>query len=367
MIGKAAKVLITLVKTENGRKLLKNALIIILSPLIILILAYSLLQDATAKHNNKVIDVLFNGAEITQDTPDEFKSLIKKITLVFDVIDKKIESFENVEGKFDNTFVKSILFQSFLIDEKVLENINTDDYLALFYTQEEKEVEIEIDDEASPPMVETKTFIKPIQDTDLLLIEASNHLGVDVKPHKESLYELYYVALIGNKNGFEDTKPLSIILEEAYIESEKKEYVGGSFGSPFNGEWQDFITSEFGPRTPITLPDGSVTGNYHYGIDLGLAFGTPLLSVNKGEVVAAKHTNGDFGFYVLIDHGGGVFSFYAHLSKISVEENMAIEKGELIGEVGSTGKSTAPHLHLEVIENRTRVNPRRYLPKRNGG
>ena len=367
MISKAVKVFITLIRTDEGKKLLKNITIFLLSPLIILMLLIVTFQDASAKHNNKVIDVLFNDAEITHDTPDEFKSVIKKITLVFDVIDKKIESFENVEGKLDNTFVKSILFQSFLIDEKVLENINTDAYLALFYTLEEKEVEIETDDETSPPMVETKTIIKPIQDTDLLLIKASNHLGVDLKPHKGSLYELYYVALIGNKDGFDNAKSLSLILEEAYIESEKKEYVGGSFGSPFNGEWQDFVTSEFGPRTPVTLPDGSVTGNYHYGIDLGLSFGTPLLSVNKGEVVAAKHTNGDFGFYVLIDHGGGVFSFYAHLSKINVEENMTIEKSELIGEVGSTGASTAPHLHLEVIENRTRVNPRRYLPKRNGG
>ena len=73
MISKAVKVFITLIRTDEGKKLLKNITIFLLSPLIILMLLIVTFQDASAKHNNKVIDVLFNDAEITHDTPDEFK------------------------------------------------------------------------------------------------------------------------------------------------------------------------------------------------------------------------------------------------------------------------------------------------------
>jgi len=100
----------------------------------------------------------------------------------------------------------------------------------------------------------------------------------------------------------------------------------------------------------------------HEGIDIGSPPGTPIESPAAGTVVAAS-SHGGYGKNVVLDHGNGVESRYAHLKKIDVKLGQRVEQGQVIGLVGSTGRSTGPHLHYEVVVAGKPVDPSPFLGK----
>lgn len=140
----------------------------------------------------------------------------------------------------------------------------------------------------------------------------------------------------------------------------REQFSGGSGGTapgqllrPVNAP----ITSGFGPRVhPIT---GSVRN--HNGIDFGASSGTPIKAGAGGTVVFAGWNSGGFGNLVIIDHGGGLRTLYAHQSSVAVGVGSSVSAGQVVGYVGSTGASTGPHLHWEVWVNGAAVNPMNYL------
>lgn len=136
---------------------------------------------------------------------------------------------------------------------------------------------------------------------------------------------------------------------------------GGSegWGSPFPGmNWKNAVTSEFGYRVdPVT----GETGKYHEGIDISYPAGTVISSVKEGKVITATYSNAGYGYHVIIDHGDGYRTMYAHCSSLLVNFGDKVTKGQAIAKVGSTGKSTGPHLHLNVYVNGVAVNPRGYI------
>ena len=101
----------------------------------------------------------------------------------------------------------------------------------------------------------------------------------------------------------------------------------------------------------------------HDGLDIGSPPGTPIASPAAGRVVLAS-SGGDYGKHVMLDHGNGVRSLYGHLKKLEVKTGQKVEKGQVIGLVGSTGRSTGPHLHYEVLVQGKPVNPRGFLWER---
>lgn len=144
------------------------------------------------------------------------------------------------------------------------------------------------------------------------------------------------------------------------IEWSRNPFVGGPFAWPVPGFFR--VTSEFGPRF-----GGS---DFHTGIDIaggggsGSIHGAPVVAANTGTVrfVNWSHTPGrGYGIYLIIDHGGGISTLYAHLSNITVSLGDEVTVGQTIGNVGSTGWSTGPHLHFEVRENGRAVNPRPFI------
>ena len=98
---------------------------------------------------------------------------------------------------------------------------------------------------------------------------------------------------------------------------------------------------------------------FHYGMDFTAPTGTDVFSTGNGTVISAEREVG-FGNCVLIDHGYGYLTHYAHLSKIKVTPGQKVNRGDIIGLVGSSGTSTAPHLHYEVSKNGKKVNPQNY-------
>ena len=99
---------------------------------------------------------------------------------------------------------------------------------------------------------------------------------------------------------------------------------------------------------------------FHKGIDFKAPFGTPVLATANGKVVTAERHD-KHGIYIILEHDEEFKTMYSHLSELKVEAGEEIEKGKIIGLVGTTGMSTAPHLHYEVIKSGKKVNPEEYF------
>ncbi|HBC30283.1 MAG TPA: peptidase M23 [Clostridiales bacterium] len=136
------------------------------------------------------------------------------------------------------------------------------------------------------------------------------------------------------------------------------EYAGGELMWPLPGHYK--ITSPYGGRIhPIT----GVWHN-HGGTDIEAPNGTNILSSNDGVVIFAGF-HWSYGNYIIVDHGGGIATLYAHCSRLLAGEGQPVSKGEAIAKIGSTGESTGNHLHYEVRVNGVRKNPMEYLKPRN--
>ena len=116
------------------------------------------------------------------------------------------------------------------------------------------------------------------------------------------------------------------------------------------------VTSGFGMRVHPRFK----TKRMHTGVDIASSTGTPVKTAGPGEVIFAGWMRG-YGQVIIIDHGGGYATVYAHLSKIQVDEGDLVKKGAMIGKVGMTGVATGPHLHFEVRVNGEARNPLKYL------
>lgn len=145
---------------------------------------------------------------------------------------------------------------------------------------------------------------------------------------------------------------------EAYLKSLQSQtqtvYVGGEFIWPLPGH--TYISSGFGWRTLNGVRE------FHRGIDIPAPYGTPIKASNGGTVVTAT-MHSSYGNYVVINHGGGKSTLYAHMSSIAVGVNQTLSQGDVIGYVGSTGYSTGNHCHVEVRINGEAQNPLNYLAR----
>ena len=138
---------------------------------------------------------------------------------------------------------------------------------------------------------------------------------------------------------------------------------GSSGGSGFvSGEsWRKpcswiKLTSPYGYRTHPTTGQWK----FHNGVDLANSQGTPIYAARSGKVTVATY-GGTYGYYVTINHGDGFSSLYAHMTHYTVSKGQTVKKGDLIGYMGSTGRSTGPHLHFSIFYNGSSVNPMNYI------
>lgn len=130
---------------------------------------------------------------------------------------------------------------------------------------------------------------------------------------------------------------------------EKAMYYSG-FIRPIKG---GRITGVFGSQRILN----GIPKNVHNGLDIAVPTGTPVKAMADGKVIYSADNFYYAGNYVLIDHGLGLNSLYLHLSKSNVKEGQTVKKGEIIGEVGTTGRSTGPHLHWTVQWYNKRIDP----------
>ncbi len=173
-------------------------------------------------------------------------------------------------------------------------------------------------------------------------------------------------AIVASENQLlEDSKKLESSIKNL---QEKIAYYGGIMVWPYADETtaaSQIVVSPFGMRMHPILH----VYRMHTGVDIGGKYGAPIVAAAKGKVIAigtipgynpvtGNNTGGSgYGNYIVIDHGGGISTLYGHTKLIKVKVGQLVEAGQLIALCGSTGSSTGPHLHFEVRENGTPVNP----------
>lgn len=141
------------------------------------------------------------------------------------------------------------------------------------------------------------------------------------------------------------------LLPEAVMALAGLDWGAGGFVTPVEGR----VSSPFGWRNV------SVNGNrYHGGLDIAANMGTPVVAARSGVVTRAGWW-GSYGNVVVLDHGDGTETRYAHLSAVTVRVGQGLRQGDVLGRVGSTGASTGPHLHFEVRFDGRAVDPLPYL------
>ena len=178
-----------------------------------------------------------------------------------------------------------------------------------------------------------------------------------VRGESELEYEVTYTDGVESERALvSETVTKEAVNEVVLLGTKKSTASTGSYTWPLKSV---AITSSYGGRY--------LSGSYdfHLGVDLRASSGTAVYAADGGKVTYAGYM-GSYGYLVKILHDNGDYTYYAHLSKISVSEGSRVYKGQQIGKSGATGNVTGPHLHFEIRKNGTTVNPVNYLPSLRG-
>lgn len=315
----------------------------ILSPIILLVVLLCSLLSGTADHNISAAQLSFFNAPIGGNVPQEYRAYIEDMRASFVLLDGSIAS---VEGRMedgdnlDSTRVKAIFYALYFGDEQPSHR-DTARFVDCFVTYEERE-----DEEGN-----TYTVAVPIEDMETIYARIGEAMGIELtaenKANADSIYSL-----------IEYGYPAPGLGGDGWAGAEVPFIGVDGFCSPVGAGWQSIVTSEFGNRRdPIT---GQRRG--HTGMDLAVPTGTPIRAALPGTVTVSTYNQGGYGYYVMIDHGGGLVTLYGHCSRLLAQAGKAVQAGDVIALSGSTGRSTGPHLHFEVRVNGQRTDPRPYLP-----
>ena len=231
-------------------------------------------------------------------------------------------------------------------------------------------------------------FVKLNEELHSKKLEQLEKVLVNIQERDNKIYRLYFevnpipeeqrIAGFGGVNryktleGFDNsemiigiTKNMDVLSKQLYIQSksldeivklaEDKEKLLSSIPAimPVRKETLTRMASGYGWRIdPFTK-----ARKKHFGMDFTAPRGTPIYATGDGVVKRADNSASGFGKHVRIDHGFGYVSLYAHMSKYNVRKGQKIKRGDIIGFVGSTGRSQAPHLHYEILKNQEKINP----------
>ena len=185
--------------------------------------------------------------------------------------------------------------------------------------------------------------------------DAINLYSADINNKEAAIAE--YEAYIAEQKAVVEALEAAIQAEKKRLLEENKEartYDGGQFAWPAPKYVR--ISDDYGNRTHPILG----TQQFHNGVDMAAPSGSPILAAYDGEVVAADYS-ASMGNYIMINHGDGLITIYMHASSLSVSKGQTVVRGEEIGKVGSTGRSTGPHLHFSVRKDGNYVSPWNYI------
>ncbi len=318
------------------------------------------MDETKAKIEAKEIEVREKEEELVQakiDENDQYESMKKRIKYMY----------ENGNTQFIEILCESKSIGEFLNNAEYITTISQYDRNMLTEFQQIVEAVAEQEEMLKTEYAELET----LQDSLIVKQEELNQLvegkeeelkqiSADLGATQERLAQLKEAAAAAARKQEELAR-----LAKAQAEAQANAGSGGGAGAAVvsgNGMFThpcpgySRISSEFGWReAPI-----AGAGNNHKGMDLAAPAGTPIYAAAAGTVTTARYSN-SAGNWVVINHGNGLQTYYMHASALYVSEGQSVSKGQNIAAVGSTGQSTGPHLHFQVMQNGTPVNPRNYL------
>lgn len=364
------KSITVLFTNKDVRKFGTKLLLVIISPLLLIVMLFTSIGAGASEHNKEVIDTLFEYKAIPASAPAEFRQYMETMQTYFRKIDEHADVLQQEIdiGALDTDQMKA-LFLAMFLEEPIPAYTDEDmkNYKLCFVKEkasnDDSKDEADDKDKNSEDTDKDKKKYNVIYALSTITENIRSRMSFIITEEMINNYQSIIGYVNPGMNASTDGEgiPLSEEFADIIEESKKKPYVGETMGSPFADGWQAKVTSEFGSRSPITLPDGTVTDSVHTGMDMGAPGGTPILAVNDGTVVYVRNHSIGLGLHLAIDHGGGILSVYGHTSRIIVKEGDEIKKGQKIAEVGTTGYSTGNHLHLEIWEDGKAQNPRNYL------
>ena len=315
-----ARLSATAMADEGTRKRTGWVVAAALSPLILVLALLCSLAAGGSSGNTSAVELCFNGGELPPDTPAEYAAAIESMRTSFALLDEAVAAangrLEDGES-LDALRVKAIF------------------YVLYFGAEVHGDAQSFVDCFVS-------RVPQPVPVTDLE--EIYRRTGVvtpEQQANAEAVYNLVRYGSAGGAGGSDVP------------------FIGADgFCSPVGANWRNIVSSEFGYRKdPFT---GQTKG--HSGMDLAVPTGTPIRAALPGTVTVSTYNQGGYGYYVMIDHGGGLVTLYGHCSQLIARVGRTVQAGDVIALSGSTGRSTGPHLHFEVRVNGERTNPRSYLP-----
>ena len=257
----------------------------------------------------------------------------------------RAESFADLLNKLD--YIQMVMDYD---DQKLQEYILIRQYVEV--CKEELNAEKEVLDEAKAGVEqEEASLAQLISDKETEIVAKQG----DISNKEAAIAE--YEAEIQAQNELIASLEAAVAAEREKLAEEnakKLTYDGGMFAFPAPSYTK--ISDDYGNRIHPTLG----VEKFHNGIDLAAPNGSPILAAYDGEVVAAAYSS-SMGNYVMIDHGDSLYTIYMHASALYVSKGDAVTKGQQIAAVGSTGRSTGPHLHFGVRKNGGYVSPWGYL------
>lgn len=338
-----------LANTNEGKNLLKGVCIAVVSPFVLVIIIICGIFSTGSDHNEDIVALVFSNVNLPSDYPAEYAEEITSMKNKFKEIEEVIETLE--VDFLDEMQIKSYFFALYFGESA---SIDISEFVNHFVVGT-RVIESGTDEEGN---VENTLSYQNTAVTDMALVYASilEKTGYEVtQTQMQNALEIYYRVKYG-------------VIAPTYGE-EFDDFIGGlpSMDVPFVGldgfvepvaDWRNAVSSEYAYR------NNPISGAYelHSGIDIAKPAGTPIYSVLDGVVTSVRYGTTGYGYYVMVDHGGGFVTLYAHCSKIVVSQGQTVSAGTKIAEVGTTGNSTGNHLHFETRENGSTVNPRTYLP-----
>ncbi len=338
-----------LANTKEGKNTLKGVAIAIVAPFLLVIVIICGIFSGTSSHNDDIVGLVFSTRTLSSEYPPEYAAEIVAIQNKFKEVDKVIEELE-VEF-LDAIQIKAYFFALYFGESSSVDVAEFVDH----FVQGSRVLESNTNEEGE---IDYSLRYEDTAVADMAIVYASikEKTGHEVtETQKQNALEIYYRVKYGvvaptYGEAFDDFV--------SSLPSVDMPFVGlNGFVEPV-ADWRNAVSSEYGWRIhPITKKD-----NLHSGIDIAKPAGTPIYSVLDGVVTTVRYGTTGYGYYVMVDHGGGFVTLYAHCSKLVVSQGQRVTAGTKIAEVGTTGSSTGNHLHFETRTNGSTVNPRTYLP-----
>lgn len=315
------------------------------------------LDELASVTQSKITTAEALSAELDIKIAETEKSLLEKEAAIETTFNNFLERMRVSYEEGDASYLSIILGSESMADllsnmDMVSSMLEYDRNLKIKYESEKAALEEE---------KENLEAQKALQEETLKQLEADKAYYNTLSAQQETYIKNLESDISATSSAYEKAKAEDNKLNqelENYLKSLQAQtqtvYVGGEFIWPLPGN--TYISSGFGWRTLNGIRE------FHRGVDIPAPYGTPIHAANGGTIVTAT-MHSSYGNYVVINHGGGKSTLYAHMSSIAVGVNQTVSQGDVIGYVGSTGYSTGNHCHVEVRINGEAQNPLGYLGK----